>query len=162
MRSFAFCFIVAFFLFTSCESNKTNDSEVKLTPDEETTAKALVQGIFDDVWGGLDSTKILNYHTEDFIILENGEVWDNKRIKEYIRQALKRENRSTRINKIEYISIEKHGAAIQMAYHNMADFMQGDSLVGQAQWLESATVIPTSEGLRLHQMHSTWVPMKEK
>lgn len=132
-----------------------------LSSDEEQEAKALVQGVFDDVWGGLDSTKILNYHTEDFIILEHGEVWNNKRIKEYIRQAVKRENRPVRINKMDYISVEKHGTAIQMAYHNRADFMQGDSLVGQAAWLESATVVSTPEGLRLHQMHSTRMPRQE-
>lgn len=156
------CFLFLIIFLASCGQVEKPVSDSVLTPEEEQAAKALVQGAFDDVWGGLDSTKILKYHTPEFIILEHGEVWDNNRITEYIRTAVQRENRPLRINKMEYISVEKHGSAIQLAYHNMADFMQGDSLVGQAQWLESATVIPTQDGLRLHQMHSTRMPRNNK
>lgn len=162
MKSIVFFFLTICLFMFSCKSSTINVADTELSESEIEGAKALIQGVFDDVWGGLDSAKILKYHTENFIILENGEVWNNKRIKQYIRQAVKRENPPVRVNKMDYISVEKHGTAIQLAYHNRADFMQGDSLVGQAQWLESATVIATPTGLRLHQMHSTWMPMNNQ
>ena len=129
----------------------------KLTVEEEQIVKDLIQGVFDDVWGGVDSTKIADYHTDDFIILEHGEIWDNDRIKQYIRGQLKRENRPKRINRMEYISVDKYGPSIQVAYNNYAEFMQADTLVGKFQWLESALAIPTENGWRLKMMHSTRV-----
>ena len=132
----------------------------KITPEEIQIAKNLIQGAFDDLWGGGDSTKILNYHTSDFIILENGEVWDNDRIKEFMRKKLAGQKDITRINKMDYISIEKYGPSIQMAYHNFADFMRSDTLAYKGRWLESATAIETEEGWRLKSMHSTWVGNK--
>ena len=107
------------------------------------------------MWAGVDSTKILNYHTPDFIILEHGEVWDNNRIKKFMRGQLKNKQRPKRINKMDYISIEKFGPSMQIAYHNKAEMYLQDSLVWTGGWLESAVAIETPEGWRLKMMHST-------
>jgi len=143
-------------LLSACQPPTPEKSDV-LTPEEEAIAKELIQGSFDKIWGGVDSTEIANYHTDDFIILEHGEVWDNDRIKAYIRSQHQRENRPLRINRMEYISIDKYGESIQMAYHNHAEFMQADSLVGTFRWLESALAVKTEAGWRLKMMHSTRV-----
>ena len=143
-------------ILCSCQNSGLEESD-KVTKEEEEIAKNLIQGSFDEIWGGVDSTQIKNYHTDDFIILEHGEVWDNDRIKEYIRSQHLREERPKRINRMEYISIEKYGPSIQIAYHNYAEFVQADTLVGKGQWLESALAVPTSEGWRLKMMHSTRV-----
>jgi hypothetical protein len=45
-----------------------------------------------------------------------------------------------------------------MAYHNYAEFVRADTLVAEAQWLESAVAVKTKEGWRLKMMHSTRVP----
>ncbi|MEL6673363.1 MAG: hypothetical protein AAFR61_14260 [Bacteroidota bacterium] len=145
---------------SACQAPQQQEAS-PLTPEEEQAAKALIQGSFDEIWGGVDSTAIAKYHTDDFIILEHGEVWDNDRIKVYIRGQLQRENRPLRINKMEYISVEKYGASIQMAYHNFAEFVRADTLVGKGQWLESALAVKTPEGWRLKMMHSTRVPIQE-
>jgi hypothetical protein len=150
--------ILLFVLLSACQSPSNTEKEQALTPEEEAIAKELIQGSFDKIWGGVDSLEIANYHTDDFIILEHGEVWDNDRIKTYIRGQLERENRPLRINKMEYISIEKYGASIQMAYHNYAEFVRADTLVAKRQWLESALAVKTEEGWRLKMMHSTRVP----
>ena len=63
---------------------------------------------------------------------------------------------------MEYISIEKYGNSIQMAYHNNAEFFRADTLVLKLRWLESALAIKTKEGWRLKMMHSTRVPIKNK
>lgn len=147
----------------SCESSEKPIATSSITPSPEETgiAKSLIQGAFDDLWGGVDSSKISQYHTDDFIILENGEVWDNDRIKVYMRGQLANANRAKRVNKMDYISIEKYGPSLQIAYDNYAEFYQGDSLVGKAHWLESATAIETPSGWRLRMMHSTYVPQKK-
>jgi hypothetical protein len=148
--------ILLLLLVSACQQpiSESNDA---LTQEEEDIAKELIQGSFDKIWGGVDSNEIANYHTDDFIILEHGEVWDNDRIKEYIRGQLARENRPTRINRMDYISIDKYGESIQMAYHNYAEFVRADTVVAQRQWLESALAVKTEEGWRLKMMHSTRV-----
>jgi hypothetical protein len=149
--------ILLLLLLSSCQQPNPTKENI-LTPEEEEIAKELIQGSFDKIWGGVDSNEIANYHTDDFIILEHGEVWDNDRIKEYIRGQHQRENRPLRINSMEYISIEKYGTSIQMAYHNYAEFVRADTLVSKRQWLESALAIKTKDGWRLKMMHSTRVP----
>lgn len=143
--------------FVACQNPAPSPENPGITPEENQIAKDLIQGAFDNLWGGVDSTKILDYHTEDFVILEQGQVWDNDRIKQYMRGQLANDNRPIRINKMNYLSIDKYGPSIQIAYYNDADFMEGDSLVGQAQWLESALAVPTPNGWRLKMMHSSRV-----
>lgn len=144
-------------LLSACQRPSSEPVSV-LTQEEETLAKELIQGSFDKIWGGVDSNEIANYHTDDFIILEHGEVWDNDRIKEYIRGQVQKENRPLRVNRMEYISIDKYGESIQMAYHNYAEFVRADTLVSKRQWLESALAVKTDAGWRLKMMHSTRVP----
>ena len=152
--SIAFLFFICM-LILSCANSPKSDQNQKISEAEKQIAKNLIQGSFDDLWAGVDSTKISKYHTDDFIILEHGEVWDNDRIKEFMRGQLAREDRAKRINIMDYISIEKYGPSMQIAYHNRAEFYQKDSLVWEGGWLESATAIKTPEGWRLKMMHST-------
>jgi len=147
--------LLVLLILSSCNSAETDQTAKAITQEETQIAKDLIQGAFDDLWGGADSTKILNYHTEDFIILEHGEVWDNARIKQFMRGQLSNPDRAKRHNRMEYISIDKYGESIQMAYHNFAEFTKEDSLVSKGYWLESALAVKTEEGWRLKMMHST-------
>ena len=146
--------LLSFVCLFAC-NNPTQHQESPITPTEKEVAQSLIQGAFDDLWAGMDSTKILDYHTEDFIILEHGEVWDNDRIKQFMENQLANENRAKRINIMDYISIDKYGQSMQIAYHNKAEFYVQDSLVWTGGWLESAVAVNTSEGWRLKMMHST-------
>ncbi|WKV12756.1 DUF4440 domain-containing protein [Marivirga harenae] len=145
---------VSITLLCSCQTQTKEQQPI--TEQEIQIAKDLIQGSFDDLWAGVDSTKISNYHTDDFIILEQGEIWDNDRIKEYMRKQLARTERPKRTNRMEYIAIDKYGESIQIAYYNFAEFTQADTLVGEAKWLESALAVSTKEGWKLKMMHSTW------
>lgn len=145
---------VSITLLCSCQTQTKEQQPI--TEQEIQIAKDLIQGSFDDLWAGVDSTKISNYHTDDFIILEQGEIWDNDRIKEYMRKQLARTDRPKRTNRMEYIAIDKYGESIQIAYYNFAEFTQADTLVGEAKWLESALAVLTKEGWKLKMMHSTW------
>ena len=143
------------FLFLFACNNATPHQESEITTNEKEIAQHLIQGAFDDLWGGMDSTKILDYHTEDFVILEHGEVWDNDRIKQFMRDQLASGNTAKRVNIMDYISIDKYGQSMQIAYHNKGEFYVQDSLVWTGGWLESAVAVNTSEGWRLKMMHST-------
>ena len=148
--------IILTLLLSSCQFQKPGKDQDSISAEEIQIAKNLIQGAFDDLWAGVDSTKISNYHTDDFVILEQGEVWDNDRIKVYIRQQLAKPGRAKRTNRMEYISIDKYGESIQIAYYNFAEFTRADTLVGKARWLESALAVSTKDGWRLKMMHSTW------
>lgn len=143
-------------LLTSCQFENADKNQEPISAEEIQVAKDLIQGAFDDLWAGVDSSKISDYHTDDFIILEQGEIWDNDRIKVYMRNQLAKPGRAKRSNRMEYISIDKYGESIQIAYYNYAEFTRADTLVGEARWLESALAVPTKEGWRLKMMHSTW------
>ena len=147
--------IIVSLLLTSCQLQEA-DKQEPINAEEIQIAKNLIQGAFDDLWAGVDSNKISNYHTNDFIILEQGEIWDNDRIKEYMRDQLANPERAKRTNRMEYISIDKYGESIQIAYYNYAEFTRADTLVGEARWLESALAVATEDGWRLKMMHSTW------
>lgn len=157
MRTFI---LITSILFLSCNNSSLKENK-SITTEEKEIAKALIQGAFDDLWAGVDSTKILKYHTDDFVILEHGEVWDNNRIKKFMRRQLADTSRAKRINIMDYISIEKYGPSMQIAYHNKANFYKQDSLVWEGGWLESALAVETAEGWRLKMMHSTRKPRKQ-
>lgn len=63
--------------FLSLEAFSQNSQDEKAIHD-------LIQNSFDDLFSGLDPSSIENYYTKDFILLELGEVWDNKMIGDYL------------------------------------------------------------------------------
>ncbi len=145
------------------EVNSTTEQSINtITAEETQIAKDLIIGSFDDLWGGMDFTMILDYHTEDYYILEHGEIWDNARVKQFMLDQLKNKNLPRRVNRMEYHTIEKFGNAINVAYDNYGNFYNGDSLVYQGHWLESALIIPTEAGWRIRSMHSTRIPVEKK
>ena len=125
--------------------------------DAENKIKALIIGSFDDVWSNLDASKIKNYHTEDFILLEHGEVWTNKTIADYTEKAKQNSPIPKRENRFEFISIKIEENMAWLAYHNYATWTLKGEEKGKMQWLESATAILTKDGWRLQMLHSTRV-----
>ncbi len=156
MKNFTVIFALCF--LTTCSPKLNQD--VSISTEEEQIMKALIQGVFDDIWSLRNPDKLLEYHTSDFIILEHGEVWDNATITEWMKGKIEKGNLPTRINRMEYISIDKFGPSMQAAYYNYAEFYQADTLAFKASWLESAVAVPTDKGWRLKMMHSTKMPRK--
>ncbi|MEW7281223.1 hypothetical protein ABW636_21720 [Aquimarina sp. 2201CG1-2-11] len=56
-------------LLISCKDQKTDACKESINKEEIKIGKNLIQGAFDDLWAGVDSTKINDYHTKDFIFL---------------------------------------------------------------------------------------------
>ena len=55
---------------------------------DKTLIKNLVIESFDEIWSKLNSKNIDKYYTKDFLLLENGEVWNNDSITNYLDNAL--------------------------------------------------------------------------
>jgi hypothetical protein len=127
---------------------------------DKTQIKNLVINSFDQIWSKLDSKNIDKYYTKDFLLLENGEVWNNDSIANYLDDAIIRQPNPTRINTIEIIEIKVVKKNAWVAYHNYAIFLVDDKIVGKAHWLESANAILTKDGWKLEMLHST--PFKKE
>ena len=144
--------LLVFIFFSVCSVQAQN-----IKPEEETALKQLIQNVFDDVWGELDSTKIEKYHTEDFLLLEHGEIWTNDTIKSYIANARTAEKLPKRTNSFEFIRFVKSENSIWFAYQNYATLSIDGKKIMDLQWLESAVAIKTKQGWKLQMLHSTRV-----
>lgn len=135
---------LTFSIVTSAQDTTTEDQ-----------LKALISGSFDAIFSGLDATKIKEFYTDDFILLEHGEVWTNQTITDYTKRAKTQTPLQTRHNRFEFISIKIEGNMAWLAYHNYAHWTLDGKETGKMYWLESATAIKTKEGWRLQMLHST-------
>lgn len=127
-----------------------------VTGDEE-LLKELIVDSFQDLFSDLKAEKLHEYYTEDFLLLENGQVWDMDVITRYLEQAQGQDQIPKRINTFDWIKIEIMGDQAWLAYHNHAEFRVDDEMKGEMNWLESATAIRTPNGWKLQMLHSTVV-----
>ncbi len=152
MKRHYFLILILFFTTTSFgqvskEANKT-------------LIKNLVLESFDEIWSKLDAKNIDKYYTKDFLLLENGEVWHNDSIANYLNKAILDVPTPKRINTIEIIEIKIANKTAWVAYQNYATFSNENEILGKAHWLESATAILTEHGWKLEMLHST--PVKRE
>lgn len=140
--------IVMVFFTTLSFGQVSNEADKKLI-------KNLVIESFDEIWSKLNSKNIEKYYTKDFLLLENGEVWNNDTIANYLDKALLDKPNPIRINTIEIIDTKVTNKTAWVAYHNYATFSIDGKIVFKAHWLESATAILTDKGWKLDMLHST-------
>lgn len=145
--------LVLVFFTTLSFGQVSNETDKKLI-------KNLVTESFDEIWSKLNSKYIDKYYTKDFLLLENGEVWNNDSISKYLDKAILEKPNPTRINTIEIIEIKVANKLAWVAYHNYATFSIDGKIVYKAHWLESATAILTDKGWKLEMLHST--PIKNE
>jgi len=122
---------------------------------DKTRIKNLIIESFDEIWSKLDAKNIDKYYTKDFLLLENGEVWNNDSIKNYLDNAMLRKPNLKRMNSIEVIEIKIANKMAWIAYQNYATFSSDNKIIRKAHWLESATAILTKNGWKLEMLHST-------
>ena len=122
---------------------------------DESRIKELIIGSFDEIWSKLNSKNIDKYYTKDFLLLENGEVWNNDSITNYLDNAILLKPNPKRINTIEIIEIKIADRMNWIAYQNYATFSTDNKIIRKAHWLESATAILTENGWKLEMLHST-------
>jgi len=122
---------------------------------DEEIAKRLVIGAFEEIWSNLDSTMIKHYHTDDFLLLENGVLWNNDSIRDYQKKTLERTIKWKRENKFDFVRVKKSANSIWLAYHNYATWTIDSNIIRKVHWLESAVAIKTRDGWKLQMLHST-------
>lgn len=122
--------------------------------------KNLIIESFDGIWSELNSKNIDKYYTKDFLLLENGVVWNNDSISNYLDKAVLKNPNSNRVNTIEFIEVKVSKGMAWVAYKNQATFSLDNEVIRNIHWLESATAILTENGWRLEMLHSTRTKIK--
>jgi len=136
-------------------------SQTSIEKDEE-LLKQLIIDSFQDILSDNKKEKLADHYTEDFVLLENGEVWDLEVIHGYMDQSAAMDNLPKRINSFTFIDIKIYGDAAWLAYHNTARFEMDEQVLGEMTWLESANAVRTPAGWKLELLHSTIVAMVEE
>lgn len=148
-------------LFLLCLPLFTLSTTAQTTSTDESMIRDLIINSFQEILSENQQDKLPEYYTDDFLLLEDGEVWDLKIIKSYMDKAAEMERMPQRINSFEFVEIKILGDMAWTAYHNKAVFKMDGREVGEMNWLESATAIRTAEGWKLQMLHSTVVEEKE-
>lgn len=145
-------------IIISCAESKTEKSQQ--TNEEAIAAvEEVVQNLFDEVWAGYDETAITKYQTDDFLLLEHGEVWNNDTIANWCKTAKTRNQNLKRINNFERIDARRNGNKLWLAYHNYGTF-QRDTVTFERGWLESVVAVQQDSVWKLELMHSTRQPVE--
>jgi len=117
--------------------------------------KELIIKSFDEIWSELNSKNIDKYYAKDFLLLENGVVWNIDSITNYLDNSKLKKAIPNRVNSIQFIEIKVFKGMAWIAYRNQAIFSIENKIVRKADWLESATAILTENGWKLEMLHST-------
>jgi len=142
-------FIILMMFFTTISFGQVSNET------DKTRIKNLIIESFDEIWSKLDAKNIDKYFTKDFLLLENGEIWNNDSIKNYLDNAMLRKPNLKRMNTIDVIEIKIANKMAWIAYQNYATFSSDNKIIRKAHWLESATAILTENGWKLEMLHST-------
>lgn len=97
----------------------------------------------------VDHNRLKELATEDFQLLEVGEVWDLDKFVSVIKPSDVK-----RLNYFNLISTHVMENVEWLSYWNKAKFVKGDE-EGQVYWLESAVLIKTDSQWRIQMLHST-------
>ena len=145
---------VFFLIIMSCQKEKVEI--VTNNNDDFKTVEQVVQRIFDDIWSDKKAELLTKYHTDDFILLEHGEVWTNDTIANWCKRAKLRDEGVKRINSFDFFEAKREGNRIWMAYHNYATIKK-DTISRKLEWLESIVAVKQDSIWKLELMHSTRV-----
>lgn len=121
----------------------------------EDQLKQVISKSFDEVWGIYNEDNIKKYYTDDFLLLENGEVWNNDSIVSYFNDVIKNKKQLQRVNDFTFIEVKVSGKTAWIAYSFNSVFYKNDKIARKSSYLESATAILTDDGWRLDMLHST-------
>ncbi len=127
---------------------------------DETEIQNLIQNSFDELFSKYDSKQLPDFYTEDFLLFEQGEIWDMAFIQNYLTRAQSNPNPSTRTNRFEFIETKVEGNRAWVGYWNFATITRDGEVIRDIKWLESATAVKTDKGWRLDMLHSTRVEKK--
>ena len=129
-------------------------AQTSANTDEE-QIKELIEKSFQEIFSNLEPRALDIYLSDDFLLLETGEVWNMDMMRNYVEKSEERKSAVKRLNSFEFIEIKIEGDMAWVAYHNKAVFKDGEEIVREMNWVESATAIRTKDGWKLQLLHST-------
>ena len=103
-----------------------------------------------------DYARMKTVVTDDFQILEAGEVWD---IETLIKLTKPHENNVVRRNFFSLIKVDSREEIAWLSYWNKANFKTSDEIIEMA-WLEGVFLVKDNGAWRMQLMHSTVVSLE--
>ena len=92
------------------------------------------------------------YSTDDFQLLENGEIWN---LDTLIAKIMPRKNANIqRVNNFNFVKTEQNSNTAWVSYFNSAEFSLGDKKQ-TIKWLESAVLKKNNGKWKIQMLHST-------
>jgi ketosteroid isomerase-like protein len=125
---------------------------------EKDSIEASISKFFDGL-SERDTNKLKAYTTDDFILLENGHLWNMDTLVH--KMSAPKNAGIKRINKFQFIKTEQNGNIAWTSYHNTADFSLNEKQQ-TVNWLESAVLKKENGRWKIKLLHSTRVePFKQ-
>lgn len=118
---------------------------------QKDSIEAVVVSFFDGL-SELNASKIKDCTTGDFLLLEDGEVWNVDSLISKI--APMQGQNFKRTNKFSFIATERKEDVAWTSYHNTADFTLNDRKLTR-NWLESAVLVRQGGKWKIKLLHST-------
>lgn len=130
--------------------------------NQEKELEALVQNFFEEVFSNLNVEKLDEFVTSDFMLFEDGEIWEKTKVAAVVQQLKdqfnseeNKNNTFKRINSFQFIRSKIDGNTATLYYENFADYTMNGKSISKMHWLESVNFIQTPEGWKMSFMHST-------
>ena len=153
---------ITFIAFLALVFQVAAQAQTSSTKQETLEIHQLIQESFDSLFSGYHANLVDRYYSPDFLLLEQGEVWDMDFIKSYLSERSLKNNPVIRTNRFEFIKTEIFGNRAWVAYHNYATFTKEGEAPREVYWLESAAALKTDQGWRLELLHSTRAELPKK
>jgi hypothetical protein len=107
---------------------------------------------FFDGLSEIDPVKLKAYATADFMLLENGEIWNMDTLVSKI--GVRKNSNITRVNKFRFINTALIGNAAWVSYYNTAEITFNEKQQ-TIRWLESAVLRKENGIWKIQLLHST-------
>ena len=139
---FIFSLLTGFVADSFCQNQGSADS---------LSAQQSVVRLFDGI-AEIDSAKIVANVTKDFLLLEDGLVWNMDSLVKAIKPMKYQDFKRT--NEFRFLSQELTGVTGWIAYYNTAH-VQFNGQKRDINWLESAVVVKENDTWKVKMLHST-------
>lgn len=117
--------------------------------------KAAIEAVIVKFFDGLtevDNKKLKETTTADFLLLEQGEVWNMDTLVHKL--TISKNPNRIRINSFQFIKTEQQDNVAWVSYFNTADLSMGERKQS-IKWLESAVLIRQGKEWKVKLLHST-------
>ncbi len=132
--------VLQIMILTCCQ--KPSDDPEKL--------KAVLNGYFDGITTK-DYQKLNDLTTEDFILYENGKVWNN----DSLIKSISRYPNSTINYEFDNLKISVDQFSGSISYYNHGEFILNDTTRRNINWVESATFRKVGSEWKMDFLHSS-------